>query len=78
MTLLREIERHLRATSTSATRFGREALGDPRLVHDLRAGREPRPATVARVRAFIAGHQPLEVTPPAPAPLPLLPGSEPC
>lgn len=57
MTLLREIERHLRASAMSATRFGRDALGDPRLVHDLRAGREPRPATVARIRAFIAAHQ---------------------
>lgn len=54
MTLLREIEHYLRTSGTSATRFGREALGDPRLVHDLRAGREPRPATIARVRAFIA------------------------
>lgn len=35
-------------------RFGRMAVRDPRFVFDLRRGREPRPATEARVRAFIS------------------------
>lgn len=54
MNLLQRIERHLRRTGVPPTRFGREAIGDPRLVGDLKNGREPRPATAARVLAFIA------------------------
>lgn len=53
MYLLREIERFLRSSRIPATRFGREVLGDPRFVFDLRNGREPRPLTVARVRAYL-------------------------
>ena len=30
-----------------------DVLGDPRFVFDLRNGRDPRPRTVARVRAFL-------------------------
>ena len=52
--VLKRIERHLRATGEPPTRFGREALNDPRLVGDLRNGREPGPGTVARIDAFIA------------------------
>ena len=40
----RRIEKHLRATGLPPTRFGREAVGDPRIVGDLRNGREPGPA----------------------------------
>ena len=36
-----------------AARFGREAMGDPRFVFDLRNGREPRQRTVDRVLAFL-------------------------
>lgn len=54
MTLLRQIERHLRATGIKPTRFGREAVHDPRFVFDLRLGREPRAETEQRVRAFLA------------------------
>jgi hypothetical protein len=36
------------------TRFGRDAVGDPRFVLDLRNGREPRPKMEQRVREFIA------------------------
>ena len=54
MNLLNEIERHLRHHNTAATRFGREVVHDPRFVFDLRNGRAPRPATEARVRAFLA------------------------
>lgn len=53
MKLLREIEQHLRNHRTKPTRFGREVLSDPRFVFDLRRGREPREATVERVRAFM-------------------------
>ena len=54
MSLLQIVERHLRHSATAPSRFGREVAGDPRFVFDLRRGREPRPATTARVTAFIA------------------------
>jgi 2,4-dienoyl-CoA reductase-like NADH-dependent reductase (Old Yellow Enzyme family) len=51
--LLREIEKFLRQSDVAPTRFGREVLGDPRFVFDLRNGRDPRPCTVSRVRAYL-------------------------
>ncbi len=53
MYLLKEVEKYLRQNGTAPTRFGRDAVGDPRFVFDLRNGRDPRPRTVARVRAFL-------------------------
>lgn len=53
MHLLREVEKFLRQFDIPPTRFGREVLGDPRFVEDLRNGRDPRPATVAKVRAYL-------------------------
>ena len=53
MQLLREVEKYLRRSDIAPTRFGREVVGDPRFVFDLRRGRDPRPTTVARVRAFL-------------------------
>jgi hypothetical protein len=47
------VEKYLRISKTPAARFGREAMGDPRFVFDLRRGREPRARTVERVRAFL-------------------------
>lgn len=52
--VLKRIERHLRATGQPPTRFGREAVGDPRLLGDLKLGREPGAAIVARIEAYIA------------------------
>ena len=57
MHLLRLIERHIRVTGMSPTRFGREVVGDPRFVHDLRRGREPGNRTCARVCAYIDGRR---------------------
>jgi len=57
MSLIWKIERFLRATEIAPTRFGRLALNDPRLVDDLRNGRQLRAATVARVEAFIASQE---------------------
>ncbi len=54
MSLLVTVERHLRRSATSPSRFGRDVAGDPRFVFDLRRGREPRPATRQRVLAYIA------------------------
>ena len=57
MHLLREVEKFLRHSDVAPTRFGREAVGDPRFVFDLRNGRDPRPTTVARVRAYLEAVQ---------------------
>ena len=55
--LLREVENYLRHNDTAPARFGRDAIGDPRFVFDLRKGREPRARTTARVRAFLESAQ---------------------
>ena len=55
MILLRRIETYLARHDLSPSRFGRAALGDPRFVADLRKGRTPRPATIARVCSFLDG-----------------------
>ena len=53
MHLLRQVERYLRRSGLAPTRFGREAVKDPRFVFDLRKGREPRAETVRRVVEFL-------------------------
>ena len=53
MHLLPRVERYLRRSGTPPTRFGREAMNDPRFVFDLRSGREPRAPTRERVAAFL-------------------------
>ena len=57
MHLLRAIEKHLRQTGIPHTRFGRDAVGDPRFVADLRNGRELRCGTEQRVRAYLERSQ---------------------
>jgi len=54
MSTHRKIEKFLRVTGMPETRFGRLAANDPRLVRDLRQGRELRTATAARIEAFLA------------------------
>lgn len=51
--LLVQIEKCLRTTGMTPTRFGRLGLGDPRFVFNLRDGREPRLKTTVRVLEFI-------------------------
>ncbi len=51
--LIRDIERFLQRTGIAPTQFGRLAASDPRLVFDLRNGREPRPALRQRVEHFM-------------------------
>ena len=51
--LLHAIEKRLLAARMTPSRFGRLAVNDPRLVFDLRSGRELRGPTEARVRAFL-------------------------
>ena len=51
--LIRKIEVFLRRTGMPATKFGRLAAHDPRLVQDLRNGRSPRVRTEQRVEHFM-------------------------
>ena len=57
MHLLSKIDRYLKSSGVPPTRFGRDAVRDPRLVHDLRRGRQPGAAISKRVLAYIADHQ---------------------
>jgi tRNA-dihydrouridine synthase len=54
MTLLTLINRCIEQTGVSATRIGREALGDPRLIADIRRGRELRPHTEKKLLAYLS------------------------
>lgn len=53
MPTLRKIERFLRDTGMAPTRFGRDAVRDPRLVFDMRNGREPSARTIRRIEHFM-------------------------
>lgn len=53
MSVLQKINRYLKETGMAPTRFGRLAVRDPRLVGDLRNGREPGPRLRARIEAFL-------------------------
>lgn len=57
--LLSRIERYLKERRMPPTRFGREAVGDPNFVFDLRDGREPRERTAAKVCAYLEQAQPV-------------------
>jgi hypothetical protein len=51
--LIIEIDAFLERSRMSATAFGLKAFNDPRFVHGLRDGREPRWRTLERARDFI-------------------------
>ncbi|WOE74719.1 hypothetical protein RB602_12820 [Parasphingorhabdus sp. SCSIO 66989] len=53
MTVLRTVERFLRRHDMPRTKFGRLAARDPRLVDDMRNGREPRKAMRERIEHFM-------------------------
>ena len=53
MYLMRRIQLFLKRADMAPTRFGRETVGDPRLVSDMRNGRELRETTAARVHAWL-------------------------
>ena len=57
MYLMRRIEHFLKRAEMAPTRFGREAVGDPRLVRDMKNGRELRPSTAARVVAWLEARE---------------------
>ena len=51
--ILERIDHYLRATRSTPSRLGRDAVGDPNFVSNLRDGRQPRPSTLERVISFI-------------------------
>lgn len=53
MHLMRRIQLFLKRADMAPTRFGREAVGDPRLVQDMKNGRELRETTAARIHAWL-------------------------
>ncbi|MGE4323400.1 MAG: hypothetical protein AB7E60_10280 [Sphingobium sp.] len=55
--LLRAIEKFLRENNIPPTRFGRESVRDPRLVSDLRNGREPRDPVRKRIEHFMNSYR---------------------
>jgi 2,4-dienoyl-CoA reductase-like NADH-dependent reductase (Old Yellow Enzyme family) len=57
MSTLRSIERFLTSTGMAPTAFGRLAVRDPRLVLDLRNGREPTDRMKRRVEHFMNNYR---------------------
>ncbi|WP_374944873.1 hypothetical protein [Sphingomonas sp.] len=55
---LMEIGRYLRETGMPETKFGRLAVRDPRLVGDMRRGRQLGTRMAARVDRFLAESRP--------------------
>jgi len=53
MSPLLQITIHIKNTGISPTRFGREAANDPRLVHDLRSGRQVGGRLWARIETYM-------------------------
>ena len=54
---LAEIERFLASAGLEPTALGKQALGDPNFVFDLRKGRSPSTRTIDKVRGWIAQQQ---------------------
>lgn len=54
--LMRKIERFLARTGMPVTKFGRLAAHDPRLIGDLRNGREPRRSLSSRIEHFMTNY----------------------
>lgn len=55
--LSQRIDRFLRHNRMTPTRFGRDAMGDPNFVLNLRDGRTLRASTVRRVEAWLDAHE---------------------
>lgn len=58
--LINDIEAFCRTHQLKPSRFGRAAVNDTTFVPQLKTGREPRRATVVRVRTFMATYKPAE------------------
>jgi hypothetical protein len=61
--LLQRVEAFMKEHRIPPARFGRDAMGDPCFVFDLRDGREPRRRTIARVDAYLASARAEEMRP---------------
>ncbi len=57
MHINRRVERFLREKNMPPTKFGRLAAKDPRIVLDMRMGREVRPETASRLCAFMENYR---------------------
>ena len=53
----REVETFLERSDFKPTEFGRQAVGDPSLVLNLRRGRSPTLVTADRILAFIRANE---------------------
>jgi hypothetical protein len=53
MELRWRIEHYIRVVGIPPTRFGRDCVNDPRLVPDMRRGRELRPETARRIADYL-------------------------
>ncbi|MFT3967349.1 MAG: hypothetical protein QM690_15845 [Sphingobium sp.] len=60
MTMLRTVEKFLHETGMAPTRFGRDSVRDPRIVFDMRNGREPTQRMCRRLNHFISCHRDLQ------------------
>lgn len=49
-----QIDSYLERAKVSPSAFGREAVGDPNLVSDLKSGRMPNLRTVERITEFMS------------------------
>ena len=58
MDVRQRIDRYLKATAMPPTRFGRMAVNDPRLVGDMKNGRQLGRAITHRIERFIDEHRP--------------------
>lgn len=59
--LLHAIGKHIEVSKQTETAFGYAAVGDKRLVGNIRAGRELRPETEVRVWRYLDTHKPTPV-----------------
>ena len=57
MAVLRNVQKFLKSSGMPRTKFGRLAVNDPRLVDDMRNGRELGARMTARVEAFLAAQR---------------------
>lgn len=57
---LSKVEKFLSDHGMAATTFGKDAVGDPRFVFDLRDGRSPSLRVALRVINFMEGRDPHE------------------
>lgn len=56
--ILEQVEEHIKRRRMPPSRFGREAVGDPKFVFDLRNGRALRARTAQRVADYLDDNAP--------------------